>query len=54
MDADAKQYAEAHKNDEKYVAYNAHFEQLERERLEKEKEAQKAAKKKKKRGESAQ
>ncbi len=54
LDADAKQYAEAHKNDEKYVAYNAHFEQLEKERLEKEQEAQKAAKKKKKRGEGAQ
>lgn len=45
---DAKQYAEAHKNDEKYVVYNAQFEKLEQERLERQKEAEKAAKKGKK------
>lgn len=45
---DAKQYAEAHKNDEKYVVYNAQFEKLEQERLERQKEAEKASKKGKK------
>ena len=45
---DAKQYAEAHKKDEKYVVYNAQFEKLEQERLERQKEAEKAAKKGKK------
>ena len=46
--ADAKAYAEAHKNDEKYVVYNAQFEKLEQEKLEREREAEKAAKKGKK------
>ena len=43
--ADAKAYAEAHKNDEKYVVYNAQFEKLEQEKLEREREAEKAAQK---------
>ena len=54
LEEDARRYAEEHKNDEKYVVYNAQFEKLEQERLEREREAQKAAKKKKKRGEDAQ
>ena len=53
---DTQKYADEHKNDEKYVTYNAQFEKLEEERRAREeeaaKEAQKAAKKRKKKGAS--
>ena len=45
---DTQQYAEEHKNDEKYVTYNAQFEKMEEER--KAKEAEENAKKKGKKG----
>ena len=47
---DSEQYAEEHKNDEKYVVYNAQFERMEEERKAREKEKEAADKKKKKRG----
>ncbi len=45
---DTERYAEEHKNDEKFVEYNAKFEQMRKEREEREKQAEKDAKKKKK------
>lgn len=45
---DSEKYAEEHKNDEKYVVYNAQFEKMEEERRAREKEKEAAEKKKKK------
>lgn len=50
---DTEQYAEAHKDDEKYVVYNAQFEKKEEEESEKDKKKKKSSKKQDEKGEDA-